>query len=120
MHFAGTLLSSRPNTTLSGTLNATAVAGTATSATVTVRVPPGNSGQIKFEVVADAGTINNSLTSKNGAAFASVGDPETITYANGDTLAYRTTGNTAGESRTFRLTDVDTNRIIGAYVHTGA
>lgn len=120
MHFAGTMTGSRPGITLSGTLNATAVAGTATSSTVTISVPPSNSGQIKFEVVANVGTITNSLTSKNSAAFASLADPETITYANGDTLAYRTTGNGAGESRTFRLTDVDTGRFIGTYVHTGA
>lgn len=105
---------------LSGTLDATAVAGVATSTTRTITVPVGNSGNIRFEDYVDVGTVTASQTSKNGGAFTGASDPTTITFANGDTLAFRTNGNNAGESRTFTLIDDTTSQIIGTYVHTGA
>jgi hypothetical protein len=105
---------------LSGTLDATAVAGVSTSTTRTVTVPAGNSGDIRFEDYVDVGTITSSETSQNGAGYAFAGDPTTITFANNDTIAFRCNGNGAGESRTFTLIDVDTGNIIGTYTHTGA
>lgn len=106
--------------TLSGSLDATAAAGVATSTTRTVSVPAGNSGQITFSTFIDVGTISNIQYSKNAGAFTTFVENDVITFADGDTLAIRTNGNGAGESRTFTLTDQTTGRTIGTYVHTGA
>lgn len=106
--------------TLSGTLDATAVAGVSTSSTRTVTVPSGNTGELRFENYVDTGTITSSQTSKNGGAFTGAIDPTTITFANGDTIAFRCNGNGAGESRVFRVIDVTTGRQVGSYTHTGA
>tara|TARA_R110000868_G_scaffold300642_3_gene561095 strand:- start:6976 stop:7335 length:360 start_codon:yes stop_codon:yes gene_type:complete len=118
--FAAVLDSMAGSCSLSGTLDATAVAGVSTSSTVTVTVPSGNSGDIRFEDYVDVGTITTSQTSKNAGAFTSAADPTTVTFANADTLAFRTNSNGAGESRTFTLIDVTTGNTIGTYVHTGA
>lgn len=115
------VLDSRPGVcSLSVPLDAIAVAGVSTSLTATVTVPVGNSGDIRFDNYVDTGTVTTSQSSKNGAAFTGCPDPTTITFANGDTLAYRVNGNGAGENRTFRLVDVTTGAVIGTYVHTGA
>jgi hypothetical protein len=124
MHFAGTIgvrsgVGVSP-CSISGTLDATAVAGVSTSTTRTITVPVGNSGNIRFENYVDVGVVLTSQTSKNGGAFTGASDPTTITFADGDTIAFRTNGNGAGESRTFTLTDDTTSQVIGTYVHTGA
>lgn len=107
--------------TLSGSLDATAVAGVATSSTRTVTVPAGNSGGITFDSFVDVGTITNIQYSKNGGAFTTFVSSDTITFADGDTLAIRTNGNGAGESRQFRAADSTTgSTTIGTYTHTGA
>lgn len=124
MHFAGTIgvrsgvgISS---CSISGTLNATAVAGVSTSTTRTITVPAGNSGNIRFENYVDVGVVLSAQTSTNGGAFTGASDPTTITFVNGDTIAFRCNGNNAGESRTFTLIDVTTGNTIGTYIHTGA
>ncbi len=103
-----------------GGFDATASSGTATSSTRTITVPAGNSGQVQFDSFVDVGTILSIQYSKNGGAFTAFVENDIITFANGDTLAIRTTGNGAGESRTFRLFDVTRGVAIGTYVHTGA
>ena len=121
MHFAGTACTSGgiAPCSLSGSLNATAVAGTATSATRTVTVPVGNSGEIRISDFVDVGTINFAQHNLNGAGFSTFSDPTTFTFTNGQTTALQTTGNGAGESRTYRLTDVTTGKVIATVVHTG-
>lgn len=105
---------------LSGSLDATAVAGTATSSTITVTVPPGNNGQITIGNFIDVGTILLSAHDLNGAGFSNFTDPTIFTFTDGQTTALRTTGDGAGESRTYTLTDVTTGKVIATAVHVGA
>lgn len=105
--------------TLSGTLDATAVAGDAESASITVTVPIGNSGQITFNFV-DTGTITTHQYKKNADAYAGLTDGAIVTFANGDTLRLKTTGNGAGESVAFTLTDATRGSVIQSPTHTGA
>lgn len=105
---------------VSGSFDATATAGQATSSTRTITVPAGNSGQIQFDSFVDVGTILSIQYSKNGGAFTAFAENDIIAFANGDTLAIRTTGNGAGESRVFRMLDVTRSATIGTYTHTGA
>lgn len=106
---------------LSATLTTTAApsGGNVTSATVTVGVPPGNSGSLSFISFGFSGTVGTQ-TSKNGAAFAAVAENDTIVFANGDTLAVRITGASAGESWTFTLLDITRNVNLGTYTITAS
>lgn len=104
---------------LSGSLDATAVAGTATSATRTVTVPVGNSGQIRIGSFVDVGTVLLAQHNLNGAGFSTFTDPTAFTFTNDQSTALQTTGDNAGESRTYTLTDVTTGRVIATVVHTG-
>ena len=107
--------------TFDGGFDATATAGTATSATRTITVPAGNSGQVQFSNFVDVGFVTTIEYSKNGGAFTAFFEDDTVTFANGDTLAIRTTGNGAGESRQFDMLDVTkASALIGTYTHTGA
>lgn len=106
--------------TLSGPLDATAVAGTANSATRTVTVPGGNSGMVSFGSYVDVGTVGLSKYNKNAAGLVNLSDATVVTFANGDSLLLQTLGDNAGESRTMTLTDVDTGTVIATVVHTGA
>lgn len=106
--------------TLSGSLDATAVAGTSNSATVTVTVPGGNSGKITFDSFVDVGTIGTSRYNKASAGLVTYTDPTTVTFVNGDSLLLQTNSNNAGESRTVRMVDFDTGTVIVSVLHTGA
>lgn len=107
--------------TFSGSLDATGVAGVATSTTRTVTVPPGNSGVINFNTYVDAGTITNTQYSRNGGAFTTIADGiDTAAFTDGDTIAVRTNGNGVGEQRVMTLTDKTTSRTITTVYHTGA
>lgn len=117
-HFVGALGGTAP-CRLSGSLDATAVAGTATSSTRTVTVPVGNSGQIKISNFVDVGTVLLAQHNLNGAGFSTFTDPTTFTFTDGQTTALQTTGDNAGESRTYTLTDVTTGKLIATVVHTG-
>lgn len=114
-----TSMAALPPCTLSGSLAATAVAGTATSATVTVTVPAGNPGEIRFSFV-DVGTVLAARHNLNGAGFSSFTDPTTFTFTNGQTTALQTAADNAGESRTYTLTDVASGKVIATAEHTGA
>lgn len=120
MHFAAlTVMGGIAPCKITGSLDVTALAGTATSSAVTINVPGGNSGQIRINF-SDFGTVLFAQFKQNAAAFSNFSDGDTITFANNDTLTLRTTGDNAGESRTYTLTDVQTNRVIATAVHTGA
>lgn len=108
--------------TLSATLTKTAApsGGNVTSDTVTVNVPGGSAGQLTFQNYSFSGTLTDTQYSKNGGAFAVVADGSTITFANGDTLAVRGTGMTAGESWTFTLQDNTRLTNIGTYTITAS
>ena len=106
---------------LSATLTTTAAPSSTnvTSATVTVTVPPGNSGVITFKTFSFSGAVTTQY-SKNGAAFGAINDGDGITFANGDTLAVRGASMTAGESWTFTLEDSTRASSIGTYVITAS
>lgn len=105
---------------VSGSFAATASAGTATSATRGITVPGGNSGRIRMDYV-DVGTITATQVNLNGAGFSGSYSSGTIfAFTDEDTFAIRTTGDNAGESRTYTLTDADTGVVIANAVHTGA
>lgn len=105
-----------------GTLTKTAApSGTnVTSDTVTVSVPIGNSGKINFQNYSYSGTLLATQYSQNGGAFALIVDGTELTFANGDTLAMRGTGMTAGESWTFTLQDNTLLQNIGTYTLTAS
>ena len=121
MHFAGTACTSGgiAPCSLSGSLDATAVAGTSTSATRTVTVPVGNSGEISIGNFVDVGTVALARHNLNGEGFSNFSDPTTFTFTDGQSTALQTTNNDAGESRTYTLTDVTTGKVIATVVHTG-
>lgn len=108
--------------TLSATLTTTAApsGGNVTSATVTVTVPAGNGGVINFTSYSFSGTLTDTQYSKNGGAFTTVTEGTGVTFANGDTLAVRGTGMTAGESWTFTLQDNKRLTTIGTYTLTAS
>jgi len=103
---------------ITGSLDATAVAGTATSAAVTINVPGGNSGQIRINF-SDIGTVLFAQFKQNAAAFSAFSDGDIIGFANNDALILRTTGDNPGESRTYTLTDVTTGKVIATVFHAG-
>lgn len=107
---------------LSGTLTKTAApsGGVVTSDTVTVRVPNGNSGVLNFTSFSFSGTVGSTDYSKNGGAFTSTTEGGSVTFANGDTLAVRGTGMTAGESWTFTLQDNTKQVNLGTYTTTAS
>lgn len=108
--------------TLSATLTKTAApsGGAVTSDTVTVTVPAGNSGVLNFISYSYSGTVSDTQYSKNGGAFTSVVEGSGITFTNGDTLAVRGTGMTAGESWTFTLQDNTRLTNVGTYTITAS
>lgn len=70
----------------------------------------------------DVGTITATQANINGAGFSgSYSSGSIFTFVDSDTFAIRTTGDNAGESRTYTFTDVDTGIILRASdAHTGA
>lgn len=106
----------RPSITLSGTLSVTAApsGGTVTSSTVTVSVPSGSDGVIRFTDFVMSGTVTLTY-SKNGAGFVSLLEEDTVTFADGDTLALRISSASAGESLTLNLRNSLTNKIIPTF-----
>lgn len=107
--------------TLSASLDATAVAGTANSATVTVNVPPGNPGIITFLNYVDVGVVTSTRYNPNGAGLTTITDgSDTSAFTNGQTILVQTNGITAGESRTVTLKDKTTGTVIATVIHTGA
>lgn len=96
----------------SGSFSKTAApsGGYVTSDTITLTVPPGNSGQLTITYGTTVGTVGGIDYNKNGAGFVSWADGAVFTFANGDTLAIRAGGGgggaiTAGESQAFTLRD---------------
>lgn len=120
--FAGILVVGVGLISLSATLTKTAApAGNiVTSDTVTVNVPGGSVGQITFQNYSFSGALTDTQYSKNGGAFTLIADGTTLTFANGDTLAVRGTGMTAGESWTFTLKDQGRGTILATYVITAS
>lgn len=107
---------------LSATLTKTAApsGGNVTSDTVTVTVPGGSAGQLTFQNYSFSGTLSDTQYSKNGGAFTTLPDGAGISVANGDTLAVRGTGMTAGESWTFTLRDAGRGTNLATYVITAS
>lgn len=100
---------------LSGSLSATSLgASTVTSTTRTWTVPAGSSGVIRFESVTPppAGVIQYS---KNGGAFISFVTNDTVTFANGDTIAIRATLSGGGFTATATLRDLSSSATFGPY-----
>ena len=100
---------------LSGSLSATSLgASTVTSATRTWTVPAGSSGVIRFESVTPppSGVIQYS---KNSGAFTSFVTNDTVTFANGDTIAIRATLSGGGFTATAILRDLSSNTTFGSY-----
>ena len=120
--FAGLMVLGVGLISLTATLTKTAApsGGNVTSATVTVNVPGGSAGQLTFQNYSFSGTLTDQQYSKNGGAFATVASGTTITFANGDTLAVRGTGMTAGESWTFTLKDQGRGTNLATYVITAS
>lgn len=94
--------------------------GAVTSDTVTITVPPGNSGSVTFFGYSFSGALTDTQYSKNGGAFTSVADSTSVVFADGDTIALRGTGMTAGESWSFGLSDGTTGKVIGSYTITAS
>lgn len=120
--FAGLLVVGVGLVSITGTLTKTAApsGGNVTSDTVTVNVPGGSSGKITFQNYSFSGTLTDTQYSKNGGAFSTLAEGTSITFANGDTLALRGTGMTAGESWTFTLQDFTHLTNIGTYTITAS
>jgi hypothetical protein len=121
MHFAGTVAAvGRNSMSISGaSLNATAVAGTATSpGSTTINVPNGHTGQFRITWV-DVGTVLLAQLNLAGAGFSSFINGELFVTSTASILL-RTTGCNAGESRTYTITDYLTSKVIATVVHTGA
>ena len=100
---------------LSGSLSATSLgASTVTSTTRTWTVPAGSSGVIRFESVTPppSGVIQYS---KNGGAFTSFVTNDTVTFANGDTIAISATLSGGGFTATAILRDLSSNTTFGSY-----
>ena len=91
---------------LSASLTKTAApsGGIVTSDAVTVNVPPGNSGVLKFTSFIITGAVATEYR-KNVAAWALATDGGSETFAQGDTLAVRITGASAGDEWAFTLRD---------------
>ncbi len=122
MHFAGTATAvGRNSISLSGaSLDATAVAGTATSpGSTTINVPNGHTGQFRVTWV-DSGTVLLGQCNLDAAGFVSFSSGDVLVASNGWSILLRTTGCNAGESRTYTITDYLTSRVIATVVHTGA
>lgn len=106
--------------TITGSLDAVAVAGTATSGNATVNVPVGNSGVITFQNYVDVGVVVATRYNPNGAGFTGINDGnDTSAFTDGQTIATETTSVGVGESRTFDLIDKTTGRLIVTVSHTG-
>lgn len=108
--------------TASGTFSTTAApsGGIVTSATQTITVPTGNTGELLF-----VGTLTGTITlqsNNNGAGFASqpddgggsLSDAGVIIAASGNSLALRITTASAGERADFDIVDASTGAIIEA------
>lgn len=107
----------------SGSFSKTAApsGGYVTSDTITLTVPPGNSGQLTITYGATVGTVSGIEYNKNGAGFVAWTDGASVTFANSDTLAIRAGGGgggaiTAGESQAFTL--IDNTRSVTSSTYT--
>ena len=119
LNLAFAAMSSITPCSLSATLTKTGApsGGNVDSNTVTVTVPFANSGSIQFASFAITGSVIT-FYSKNGGAFTSVTEGNSVTFASGDTLAVRGGSMTAGEAWTFSL--VDNTSTIGTYTITAS
>lgn len=106
--------------TITGSLDAVAVAGTATSAPAIVNVPVGNSGVITFQNYVDVGVVLSTQYDPNGAGFTNINDGnDTSAFTDQHTIAIRTTSVGVGESRMMDLIDKTTGTKIVTVTHTG-
>jgi hypothetical protein len=69
---------------------------------------------IRFESVTPPGG-GSILYSKNGGAFTSFVTNDTVTFANGDTIALRATAGASGFTATATLRDLSSNTTFGSY-----
>lgn len=106
--YANTLKSTVAACSFSGTFGTTGAGPTVTSATRTVTVGPGNSGDIRIQNQSEAGAVVFEYQKNGGAWTDAEPNPTTVNFANGDTLAFRMTGATSGEQAVFDLYDVTT------------
>lgn len=116
---AAAAAASRKTTRLSGSLSASGVGPTITSATVTIEMPSPTPRNLRIGNFVDVGAVTGFRYSKNGGALTVAADPTDVSFTQGDTIAVEQQGITVGESRTWDLTDQYTGQVIGQFVFTG-
>lgn len=102
---AATAAVSRKTARLSGSLSASGAGPTVTSATVTWEIPGPSPRNFSFSAYVDVGVVTTLEYNKNSAGWTVIPDGTLVSFANGDTLAVRQNGCTAGEQRTFNIND---------------
>lgn len=78
----------------------------------TITVPSGNSGTLKFSITVDVGA--STKYSKNGGAFTTFVQNDTVVFANGDTLKFEMTGSSSGVTASGNVIDNTTAATVGA------
>lgn len=115
VNVAGTwkqFLQSASPSTFSGLFSTTAATANFSSSTRTYTLGAGNSGQLRFASLVNAGS--DTLYNKNGAGLISIVSGDVITLASTDTLLLRVTGMPAASVTALSLVDVDTGTTIEA------
>lgn len=116
---AATLVGASPVRFDGTSFSKTAAGPTVTSDTRTATVPVASGGEIDFINFNMTGTVQPQY-SVNGGAWTNFGDGDGITITQGQTLAFRITLAGAGESLSFDIIDVKTNRRIQSGVTLAA
>lgn len=89
----------------SGSMDANGAGPTVTSATRTMTVPIPSPRTFAFRNFVDVGIVLATEYQKNGGAWTACPDGTTVSLANADTIATRTQGLGAGESRAIDFAD---------------
>lgn len=110
---------SRKPITASGSFVASGAGPVQTSATITLTVPGPSPRNLNFNTYVDVGVITSTQYRLNAGAFTNITDGTDLSVSNNDTLAIRTNGCTAEESRAVTLLDQYSGRVVETFSHTG-
>ena len=102
--------------TLSGSLTTSSGSSPVTSATRTVTVPAGNTGDLRFNNIVNDGSAFE--YSKNAGAFTTISEDLVVNFADTNTLAVRATLPIALDECTFDLVDQTMAANVGSYTLT--
>lgn len=110
---------SKKTARLSVSLSASGAGPTITSATATWEIPGPSPRDFSFNTYVDVGVVTTLEYNKNSTGWTVIADGTIVSFANGDTLAVRQNGCTAGEQRTFNIDDQYTLRGVQSPVLSG-